>query len=362
MALTSKQIELFAEITQINAIAGHERHVAKVLKKKYEELGLSIVTDNLGSIFAVKKSKMANAPKVMVAGHMDEVGFIVVGIQKNGMLKADAVGGINPQTLLAHRLLLTTKDGKQLNGSIDAVPPHLMSESDRNSITKINSMLFDFGFKSKEEAENAGVYHGAQIVVDGPFVVLNDGQRLLAKAFDNRYGVVLGLDLLETLKDVDLGVDLYVGATVQEEVGTRGAQTATHLINPDFAIVLDCSPARDSTGEPLELGQLGKGFLIRFFDRSMIAFPELLDFQKASADKVGAPYQMFDSPGGTDAGAIHRSFDGVLTLTHCICARNIHTCSSIIDVNDYLAAKATLIEMLKSISHENIKNWREARH
>lgn len=357
--LNEKQLALFKEITQIYAISGQENALAKVLTEKYKALGYEIVNDNLGSVFALKRSKNKKPLKVMVAGHMDEVGFIVIDIKENGMIALNPVGGINAQTLLAHRVVVRTNKGTFLEGSIDAVPPHLMNAADRDKPVQIKDMLVDFGFASKEEAMEAGVHIGAMVVVKGEFVELNGGKRLLSKAFDNRYGVIVGLEIAEHFKDIDLPYDLYVGASVQEEVGLRGATTISNVIKPDFAIVVDCSPARDSTGNKEEEGQLGGGVLLRYTDRSMLSFKKLIQYQEAMCNKTNVPCQYYSSPGGTDAGAIHLSNSGVLTLTHCICARNIHTCSSIIDVNDYLGAKKVLIEILNDFNEQRYLELRK---
>lgn len=359
MKLNLTQLNLFKEVTQINSISGQENLLAHYLGAKYHSLGYEIVEDNLGSIFALKKSKHPNPLKVMVAAHMDEVGFIVIDIKENGMIALNPVGGINPQTMLAHRVHLRTKNGDFIEGSIDAIPPHLMSENDRNQPVQIKNMLVDFGFRSKSEAISSGVYIGAMVVIKGDFVELNQGQRLLSKAFDNRYGVVLGLDVAAQLKDVELPYDLYIGATVQEEVGLRGATTMAQMINPDFAIVPDCSPARDSTGNKDEEGQLGGGVLLRYADRSMLSFSKLIQYQEAMCKASDVKSQYYSSPGGTDAGAIHMSNSGVLTLTHCICARNIHTCSSVIDTDDYLAARKVLINILIDFNHERFDELRK---
>lgn len=359
MNLTKKQLNLFEKVTQINAIAGHENELARFIKDYLEALDYQIITDNLGSVYGLKKSEIANAPRVMIDSHMDEVGFIVIDIKENGMIAIHPVGGWNPQVLLAHRVSMKTRFNTYLQGSIDAVPPHLMSDEDRFSITRISSMLVDFGFKSKEEAVNTGSYIGAMIVLDGPFKILNGGKRLLSKAFDNRYGVMLVLETAKYYANKKLPFDLYVGASVQEEVGLRGAQTITNVIKPDFAIVLDCSPARDSTNKKDEEGQLGGGILLRYTDRSMIANSRLIKFQEEMANKAKVKSQYYHSPGGTNAGAIHKELDGVLTLTHCIVARNIHTCSSIIDVEDYLAADKSLKMILKHLNAEKINKFKK---
>ena len=358
--LTDKQLNNLRTLTQINGVSGQENEVARYLKSEYEKRGLAIVTDNLGSVFALKKSNKANAKKVMVAGHMDEVGFIVIEMLEHGLLKAHNIGGLNTLALTSQRVLLRTKSGSYIQGTIDATPPHLLKNTEPK-VPEIKELLFDFGFASLDEAKAAGVHVGAMIVVDGPFVVLNGGQRIMSKAFDNRYGLALGLEILDALQNEDLPFDLYVGGTVQEEVGLRGATTAAYKINPDLAIVLDCSPARDSSGDKSQWGQLGGGILLRYVDGSMIAYKPLLDFQQQCAQEAGVKAQFFDSPGGTDAGAIHKNMSGVLTLTHCICARSIHTNSSIIDVEDYLGAKASLLAMLRKIDDGKIEEFRLAR-
>lgn len=359
MKLHSQQLELFKTITQINAISGQESDLAAYLSEQYTALGFTLVRDNLGSVFAYKPSKHKKALKVLVAAHMDEVGFIIIGIKDNGMIAIDPVGGINPQTLLAHRVVTKTIINTFIEGSIDAIPPHLMRDEDREKPVKIENMLVDFGFTSKAEALEKGVRINAMVVLKGEFVVLNDGQRLLSKAFDNRYGVVLGLDIANEIKDEDLPYDLYIGATVQEEVGLRGATTISQMVEPDFAIVLDCSPARDSTGNAEEEGQLGGGVLLRYTDKSMLSFRSLIIYQEQMCAKQGVKSQYYSSPGGTDAGAIHKANMGVLTLTHCICARNIHTCSSIIDVDDYLGARKVLLAILRDFNAHRYQELRK---
>jgi len=347
-------------LTQLNGVAGQENEVARYLKQEYERRGLPIVTDNLGSIFALKKSKAPHPFKVMVAGHMDEVGFIALEILDNGILKAHGVGGLNPLSLTSQRVKIRTRQGTYLSGTVDATPPHLLKDTEIK-VPEIKNLMFDFGFRSKTEALDAGVYPGSMIIAEGPFVRLHGGHRVMGKAFDNRYGLALGLELLDELKDEELPFDLYVGGTVQEEVGLRGATTASYRIGPDLAIVLDCSPARDSTGDKSQWGQLGGGILLRFVDGSMIAYKPLLEFQEKCAKEANVKVQYFDSPGGTDAGAIHRNQSGVLTLTHCICARSIHTNSSILDLADYRGAKKSLLSMIRRLDAATLTSFRAER-
>lgn len=352
MNFTKQEVSLFKKVCELNAISGMENEVAKFLKAEYESLGYKIVYDNLGSIFAFKPSKVKNAPRVMIDGHMDEIGLMCIGINKDGTIKATSIGGLYGDTFVAARVLLKTKSGELIEGCTDTYLPHNENEQEPTKF------VYDFGFANEEEANKAGVYVGAMMVAKGDLVVMNNGKRLMAKAFDDRYGIVLGLETLKAVRDIELPYDLYIGGTVQEEVGLRGAQTSESKIKPDLSIVLDCSPARDIGKDQ---GQLGGGVLLRYIDGSMIAFPELLDFQQSICKKINVKSQYFQSPGGTNAGTIHKSEGGVLTLTHCICSRNIHSQSSIIDASDYHAAKESLLAMLKEINLEQINKFKEAR-
>ncbi len=354
--LSKRELSLLEKVTQIDAVSGSESELAKFISAELTKYGFSLVNDNLGSIFGVKKSKVSKAPRIIVGSHMDEVGFMVKSVTDKGIIKTAMRGGISLNTLFSQRVRLTLSDGTKLNGSIATLAPHLGS-SEANTLENID---FDFGFINKEDALKAGVKSGQTIVVDGPFRVLNDGKRLLSKAFDNRYGVFMVLEMARHFQNIELPYDLYLGATVQEEVGLRGAQTISHAIDPDLAIVLDCSPARDTISSEEE-GQLGGGLLIRYLDRSMIAFPELLTFQEEMAKKSKVAYQYYSSPGGTDAGSFHLHGSGVLTLTHCICARSLHTAATVVDSGDIHDAKKVLIKILNNLNGAKINEFKSYR-
>lgn len=351
---TKKWIE---EITQVIGVSGNEVLVSRALQKYYREFGFEIIFDNLGSVYALKKSKNPNAKKVMISGHLDEVGFIVSKILDNGSLKIVPVGGIWEQTLLAQRIRILTRDLKEVSGAICSIPPHLLSESDRKVPMKIDNMIVDIGCTSKQEVIEKGVNIGDALVVDGPVQFLSE-KRILSKAWDNRYGCIMGLEVLNYFKDKELPFDLYVGANVQEEIGLRGATTAANLIQPDLAVVLDCSPANDASGDTKANGVLGNGVLVRFLDRSMLPNRLLIqDFEKLNQE-ANIDYQYFYSPGGTDAGAIHKANQGVPTLTVCICGRNLHTNSIVIDTHDYECARQSLINFIEKLNDEKIEKYK----
>ncbi len=352
------RVDLLKELTTLDGAPGYEREVRDYMRQSMTKLGFEVIQDGLGSIFAVKKSKKSNAPKVMFAGHMDEVAFMITGYTKHGLLKFVPLGGWWNQTMLAQRVTVTNCNGKKLPGVISSIAPHLLTPELLKKPFEIKSMMIDCGFENDEEAKKY-VEIGAFATPRVEFEELGEN-RLLSKAFDNRYGCAIALEILSELKDVELDVDLYIGATVQEETGLRGAKTAANLIKPDFFIAVDSSPARDTSGDMEELGRLGKGFLVRIHDRTMILNQNVKNFAIENAKSVNADYQYYTSPGGTDAGAVHISNEGVLSIVLGIPARNIHTHSSIMDLRDYDSAFKTAISMLKNLNEEKIKELKDA--
>lgn len=344
-------LALMQELTQVIGISGDEKEVSHIMKRHMESYADEIVYDNLGSIFAVKKSKKPNAPRVMVCGHMDEIGFMITSIKKNGLAGFICIGGINPQSLHAQRVRVKASNGTELVGNI-------VCDSDDIASCDVKKMLIDFGAESDTMANDWGVKVGDSAVLDGPFVVLKDGHRILSKAWDNRYGCVMAIEVLKALKDIELDVDLYIGATVQEEVGIRGGTTATGLIHPDMGIVMDCSFANDISGKENAVGQLGKGILVRYYDKGMMPNRMLLDTLVQTCEKQQLPYQYFYNMAQTDAAWIHKLFSGCPTLSACICARNGHTGNSIIDLRDYECAKTAILSIIQSLDQEKINAYK----
>lgn len=335
-------LKLFQTLTELHGPSGDEKRVRDFMVSELEKYADEIVYDHLGGVFGVKKG---SGPIVMVAGHMDEVGFIVTQITKNGMLRFQPLGGWWNQVLLAQRVQIMTKNGPVI-GVIASTPPHLLTEADRKKPMEIKNMLIDIGADSREDVENIGVMPGDTVVPICPFTKMANEKKILAKAWDNRYGCGLAIELMKEVKDVTLPNTLFSGATVQEEVGLRGAQVAANLIKPDIFYALDASPANDMTGDENEFGQLGKGALLRIFDRTMITHRGIREFVLDTAESNDIPYQYFVSQGGTDAGRVHISNKGVPSTVIGIPARYVHTSASIIHVDDYEAAKELLIKLV----------------
>ncbi|MQR95236.1 M42 family metallopeptidase [Fictibacillus phosphorivorans] len=350
--MNKETLDLFKTLTELPGAPGFERDVRKFVRKEIEPVSDEIIQDGLGSIFGVKKG---NGPKIMVAGHMDEVGFMVTKVTRNGMLKFQELGGWWSQVLLAQRVNIYTDNGDVITGIIGSTPPHLLSEDQRNRPMSIKNMYIDIGADNDQEVHNLGVRPGQQIVPICPFTPMANAKKIMAKAWDNRYGVGLAIELLKELKDETLPNELYSGATVQEEVGLRGSKTAANLIQPDLFFALDASPANDMMGDKSEFGQLGKGALLRILDRTMVTHRGMREYILDTAETHKIPYQYFISQGGTDAGSVHISGNGVPSAVIGICSRYIHTHASMIHVDDYAAAKELLIKLVKTADESTLK-------
>ncbi|GGA20054.1 M42 family metallopeptidase [Paenibacillus physcomitrellae] len=350
--MEQKTLELFKQLTEFPSVSGFERELRGFVKNKLSAYTEEFVQDRLGSLFGVLRGD-ESGPKVMVAGHMDEVGFMVSGISDKGMISFQPLGGWWSQTILAQRLQVITPNGP-VNGVVGSIPTHLLDESQRNKPVDIKSMYLDVGADSREEAESFGIKIGMQIVPVCEFTPLSNPKKIMAKAWDNRYGVGLAIELMENLHKEKLPNVLYAGATVQEELGLRGARTAANLIQPDIFFALDASPANDMTGDRQAFGRLGDGALLRIFDPGMLTHRGMVEYVEDTASTHKIKYQYFISKGGTDAGQVHLSGIGVPSAVIGICSRYIHTSSSIIHTDDYAAAKELITKLVRGLDRTTL--------
>ncbi|MFE4350870.1 M42 family metallopeptidase [Peribacillus butanolivorans] len=355
--MNHETLALFKTLTELPGASGNEHAVRSFMKSELEKYSDEIIQDRLGGIFGVKRGN-EEGPTVLVAGHMDEVGFMVTSVTENGMLRFQTLGGWWSQVLLAQRVEIITDNGPVI-GVIGSIPPHLLDESQRSKPMDIKNMLIDIGADDKEDLKRIGVKPGQQIVPICPFTPMANEKKILAKAWDNRYGCGLAIELLKDLKDETLPNILYSGATVQEEVGLRGAKTAAYMIKPDLFFALDASPANDMSGSKSEFGQLGKGALLRIFDRSMVTHRGMREFILDTAESNDIPYQYFVSQGGTDAGQVHIANEGIPSGVIGICSRYIHTHASMIHIDDYAAARELIGKLVRACdktTFETLKN------
>jgi glutamyl aminopeptidase len=344
----------YKDLMTLPSTSGDEREVRRYMKHVMSKFPqYDIVEDRLGSLFAYKKGTHSTY-KVVVAGHMDEVGMIVTHIKDNGMISIQPLGGIDPSIMLATKLDLHTEKGI-VKGYIGAIPPHLKTAQG----TEFESFLVDIGTASKEETLSQGVTLGTRVTFEPLYEVLTNN-RVLAKAIDNRYGCGLALEMIEMLHDQELPFDLYIGATVQEEVGLRGAETVTNLIGPDVFIALDASPVQDLKGN--EDIQLGKGFLLRMYDPRNTMPDYLKHYFIELAKKENIPFQYYISKGGTDAAKTLDMHQGIVSTTIGLPARYIHSPAAIMDLNDLSACKNMLHSLLLDLNERTIASLKRGEY
>ncbi|WP_462412449.1 M42 family metallopeptidase [Neobacillus sp. Marseille-QA0830] len=355
MAKLDETLSMLKELTDVKGIPGNEREVREVMKKYITPYADEITTDGLGSLIA-KKVGNADGPKIMVAGHLDEVGFMITQIDDRGFLRFQTVGGWWGQVMLAQRVTIVTRKG-EVTGIIGSKPPHVLSAEARKKPIEIKDMFIDIGASSRTEAEEWGVRPGDMVVPYFEFTVMNNEKMLLAKAWDNRIGCAIAIDVLRQLQGVDHPNVVYGVGNVQEEVGLRGAKTSTHKIEPDIGFAVDVGIAGDTPGitEKEAMSKMGKGPQIVVYDASMVAHKGLRDFVTDTADELNIPYQFESIPGGgTDAGSIHLTHNGVPALAITIATRYIHSHAGILHRDDYENAVKLIVEVIKRLDRETV--------
>lgn len=348
-------LKMLKELTDANGIPGNEREPRDVMRKYIEPFADEVTQDHLGSLIA-KKVGLAEGPKIMIAGHLDEIGFMVTSIDDKGFVRFQTVGGWWEQVMLAQRVTIMTRNGN-VQGVIGSKPPHILSPEARKKIVDKKDMFIDIGASSKEEAAEFGVRPGDGIVPVCEFTVMKNEKMLMAKAWDNRIGCAIAIEVLRQLKGVDHPNTVYGVGTVQEEVGLRGARTSAHLIQPDIGFGVDVGIAGDTPGvtEKEALAKMDDGPQIIMYDSSMISHKGLRDFVTDTADEAGIPYQFdYVAGGGTDSGAIHLTANGVPSLSITIATRYIHTHAAILHRDDFDNAVKLIVEVIKKLDKDTV--------
>lgn len=348
-------LELLRELTEVNGVPGYESRVAKIMRDRLESFA-DCCTDNLGSLVA-RLDGASERPHVMLAGHMDEIGFMVKLITDDGFVKFAGLGGWWDQVLLAGRVVIETAKGP-VPGIIGSKPPHLLSDEDRGKVVKRKDMFIDVGAKDREEATEAfGIRPGDPIVPWSPFEVMRNGDRLLAKAWDDRVGVALAIETLEAFRRKEHPNTLFAVGTVQEEVGLRGAETAADVVDPDVALVLETAIAGDVPGisDDESNVKVGGGVTIYVLEGSAIPNLKLRDMAIDICRRDGLDYQLTVlERGGTDAGRIHLHDVGVPSLVIGVPTRHIHTHAGIMSAADYEGALKLIVAMCEALDAETV--------
>jgi putative aminopeptidase FrvX len=325
---------ILKELSEAFGVSGAEGEVRQIILKAIEGHADEIKIDALGNVLAHRRGTGERVFRVMVAAHMDEVGFMAVGYDDDGLIRFRTVGGLDPRVLPGSRVRVAVGPEK-IPGVIGVVPIHLAySEEGYGKTIKVEALRVDIGVASKDDAKGK-VKPGDYMTFDTSYVEL--GPTVRGKAFDDRAGCAI---LIELFAGDRFPFDLHAAFTVQEEVGLRGAQVAAHAIAPDVAFVLEGTVCNDLPQEPDEdrtpVTRLGHGPAISVMDRSVIVDRRLVDHLTATAKKHGVPFQ-FKAPayGGTDAGAIHLSRAGVPSAVVAVPCRYIHSPASIMKLQDF---------------------------
>jgi endoglucanase len=290
----------------------------------------------------------------MLAGHLDEVGFMVKSVTKDGFVKFLGLGGWWGHVVLGQRLRIHTRRGPVI-GVVGSKPPHELREEDRKKVLEIKDLFIDVGATSDWDVKKKlDIRPGDVILPVSDFTVMANPNLLLAKAWDNRMGCALAAQTAKKLKGVRHPNTLYAVATVQEEVGLRGAQTSAHKVEPDVAFALDVGIAHDIPGTEGD-EKLGGGPLIVVYDATAIPNRRLLDLVIDTAERSRIPLQ-FESVerGGTDAGKIHVNREGVPSISLGIAARYIHSHVSIIDRRDFDRTVQLLVALVKRLDRKTV--------
>lgn len=346
--------KFYQDLVNLPGVSGQEKYVRQYMRRHLEKLSEEVVEDNLGSIFGGINLD-SDGPTVMIAGHMDEIGAIVKEIKPNGLIKLLAIGGVNPVVVISQHMNIVIDDGTFVPGVIGAKPPHLLRDGKTSQVSSFDDFFLDIGADDYDHAKELGVKIGQQVVFENNYKESKDGKKIFSKAWDNRFGSGMALDILESVNKSELKCRLFAGANVQEEVGLRGATTSSYKIQPDLFIAVDCSPCTDTFEKSEVGGSLGAGFMVRFYDPRALLHQGMKKFLEETAEKNNIKYQYYNSLGGTDAAAVQLSREGVLVCTVGMPSRYIHSTTSIIHKDDYEAVKAQILAMLKEIDWEKIK-------
>lgn len=357
--MDQKTLDLLRDLTEAAGVSGFESRITGIMRGQVEGIA-DCCTDNLGSLVA-RLNGGPDRPRVMLAGHVDEIGFMVKLITEDGFVQFAPLGGWWDQVLLAQRVAIHTSKGP-VPGLIASKPPHLLPDDERNKVVERKKMFIDVGARDREQAtKEFGIRPGDPIIPWAAFEVMADSDRILAKAWDDRIGVAVAIQTLQALHGTDLPNAVYGVGTVQEEVGLRGAETATDVVQPDVAIVLETGIAGDVPGisETESNVKLGGGVAIYVMEGSAIPNLRLRDLAIDLCEERGLDYQLtLLERGGTDAGRIHIHDTGVPSLAIGVPARHIHTHAGIISATDYETTLALTIALCEALDEETVASMK----
>lgn len=315
-----KNFELLQTICKTPGAPGFEQRMRELVIKEVTELVDEIEIDNMGNVLAIKKGQ--SDKRVMVAAHMDEIGFVVTHIDDEGFIRFKPLGGFDPKTLTSQRVIVHGK--KDLIGAMGTKPIHIMTTEERNKVVQLDDYVIDLGLKKKDVEKYVSI--GNSVTRDRECIEMGDC--INSKSLDNRISVYILIETLRALKGKKVPHDIYAAFTVQEEVGLRGAISSAHQVNPDFGFGLDVTIAYDMPpAQPHEMiTKLGEGTAIKVLDGSTICDYRMVEFMKQTATKNKIKWQLEVLPmGGTDTAGLQRyGKSGSIAGAISIPLRNMH--------------------------------------
>ena len=334
-------IELLKELTALHGPCGFEDDVAAFIAARLRKSVDTIEVDGAGNLIVTKKGSKPG-PKIVIAAHMDEVGFIIKKIEENGLIRFEKLGGHDDRILLSQRVQIKTKNGMR-SGVIGTISAHMVKFDDAQKVRSHKQQYIDGGITSKTEADELGIEVGDSIVWQPHFDQLTDN-RIGGKAFDDRAGCAVLIQVLEELNTSDFAGEIIGAFTVQEEVGLRGARVVSHQTDADVAIALDTTAVSDTPEEMMDKTlALGAGTGIKIMDFSLISNRKVREQLQSLAKEHNIPYQLEVFPGiGTDAGELSLAGKGIPTGVLSIPSRYAHSPNEVIDIKDLEATRDLL--------------------
>ena len=335
--------KLLKELCLINGVSGDENSVREYIIDKVKDL-CEYSVDNLGNLICFKKGRKAPSKKLMIAAHMDEVGFIVTAVKDDGTLSFDAVGGVDPSVVIGRQV----KVGKNhLNGVVGSVAVHNLSGEEKEKTPEFDNLSIDIGASDAAEAKKY-VNPGDCVYFDSEYIEFGDNH-IKSKAIDDRAGCAVMIKLMQQ----ELKYDTFFVFNVQEEIGLRGSTVSAFSVQPDIAVVLEATTAADidGVGGAKKVCSLGGGPVVSFMDRSTVYDKELYRLAFDIAGKEGIPCQTKSMiAGGNDSGAIHISGSGVRTLAVSVPCRYLHSPSCVIDYSDVEDSYRLVKSLIKKVA------------
>jgi len=351
-----KTEQLLKKLTEANGVSGYEGEIRKIMAKELRGSVDKLGYDRLGSVYGVKRGD-AESPRVMLISHLDEIGFMVKEITPEGYLKFLPLGGWWGHVALGQRMRIITSKGTII-GVTGSRPPHLLPPKDREKVLDIADMFIDVGVQEKYDVtKRLGIRPGDPIVPDSNFTIMGNKKMYMSKAFDNRMACAAVVEVAQKLKKARHPNTFLPCASVQEEVGLRGAQTLAHVTEPDICIVCDTGIAQDvPPNDYNKVEKIGAGPAILLFDGSMIPNIKLRDFVIETAEKRKIPYHVTVMiKGGTDGGRVHVNRGGVPSIVIGTPVRYIHSHNSILNRVDYDNTVKLITEVIKRLDSKTVK-------